>query len=126
MNLHYLILSVDEKECAITVRYFTDVLTEQMLTADPADTADQPVRCRTDYQLNLWRPDMSEDEVEDLILRSAPTTWLMMMEGQRAGVFKGTLGAAKKLAQKSKRTVSVSPLGTIDWPKRQKPVLPKS
>jgi hypothetical protein len=126
MNLHYRILSVDENECALTVRYFTDDLTERDLRTDPADKADTPVRCRTDYQLNLWRPGMTEDEVEDLILGSAPVDWLRMMEGRRNGAFAGTLTAARGLAQKSKRTVAVGPLGMIEWPQRSKPVLPKS
>jgi hypothetical protein len=126
MNLHYRILSVDENECAIIVRYFTDVLTEQELRTDPADTTDPPVRCRTDTNLNLWRPEMSEDEVEDLILNSAPIAWLMMMEGQRAGLFANTLTAAKGMAQKTKQTVAVSAIGMIERPPRPKPVLPKS
>src|SRR5262245_53966477 len=111
MNLHYRILGVDENECALTVRYFTDALIEEDLRTDPADKANPPVQCRTDYQLNLWRPDMTEDEVEDLILGAAPVDWLRMMEDRRTGAFAGTLTAARELAQKSKRTVSVSPLG---------------
>lgn len=80
MNLHYRILKLDETEFSFTVRYSTDLLSERELSIDPNEQSDTPARCRTDYNLTMWKPDMTEQELHLYILQSAPVDWLRLRE----------------------------------------------
>jgi hypothetical protein len=100
MNLHYRILNLDENEFSFTVRYFTDLLSERDLSIDPNEQSEAPARCRTDYNLNLWR-DMSEAQLHQHIAQSAPVLWLARKERAKAkspeyvqslAMAKGTVG----------------------------------
>jgi hypothetical protein len=79
VNIHYRVLSIDETECSLIVRYFTDELSEHDLRMDPSspDTG-SPERCRTDYNLTVWDQNISEQDLHDYIVRSAPHDWLKL------------------------------------------------
>jgi hypothetical protein len=72
MQIFYRVLSVDTNECAIEVRFWTDLLSEHELRTDPEDKNDPPLRCRTDNNINIWDPAMSQAEIHDYILSQAP------------------------------------------------------
>lgn len=78
MKIFYRIVSLDEKEGLMTVRYWTDFLSEVDLRQDPDDTSIPPKRCRTEYTLNLWQHNMSEDELHRQIINFAPKNWFRL------------------------------------------------
>lgn len=75
MQINYRILSVDEGERTMVVRYWTDRLSERALSILPDETGDTPARCRTDYNLSIADPAMSADQIHDYIVASAPVEW---------------------------------------------------
>jgi hypothetical protein len=75
MILKYRIISFDEADFSFTVRYFTDELSEFDLRLDPEDTTDPPLRCRTDYNLNMWR-NIDAAMLHRQLIENAPTQWL--------------------------------------------------
>lgn len=124
MNLHYRILSVDEDEFSFVVRYFTDELSEFDLRSDPADLTDPPVRCRTDYNLNLWR-EMTEEQLHQHIAQSAPVFWLSRKERAKAKSVEYVQSlASAKAAMGGTFTRPVLPSGAVDMsapPAKQTP-----
>lgn len=87
MNIKYRILSIDEKEHAFIVRYYTDILTEDYLTAFYEDDGSikrgpdgTPSRCRSDYNLTIFNVNATAEDVENLIKQSAPVEWFAMLE----------------------------------------------
>ena len=114
MNLHYRILSIDEHEFSFVVRFFTDALSEMDLRSDPTDPTDPPVRCRTDYNLNLWR-EMTDEQLHQHIAQSAPVHWLMRKERAKAktGEYVRSLASAKAVVG-AIFTRPVLPNGTVD------------
>jgi hypothetical protein len=88
MNIKYKILQIDTTEHSIIVRFYTDVLTEEMLssvkytdgTVEKND--DGTVKsCRTDYNINIWQtPSPTGEELDQYILRHAPVQWLELQE----------------------------------------------
>lgn len=88
-TVKYRILSVDTNEHSIVVRYFTDNITEEKLaTSYDSNNAivltanGYPVSCRTDYNINIFRtsPQPTSDDIQDIILHSAPVDWLRLQE----------------------------------------------
>lgn len=84
MEIKYKILNLDHKEHAIEVRYYTDVLTEELLIADKADTNKRedgsPWRCKTDYNLTIFKKPCTVEDVHAQIMSSAPIDWLDVKE----------------------------------------------
>jgi hypothetical protein len=114
MNLHYRILSIDEDEFSFAVRFFTDALSERELSIDPNEQSETPERCRTDYNLNLWR-EMTEDQLHQHIAQSAPVQWLMRKERAKAKTQEYVQSlASAKVALGARFTRPVLPNGTID------------
>lgn len=114
MTIYYRILSVDENEFSFVVRYYTDALSERELSIDPNEQSDTPERCRTDYNLNLWR-DMTEENLHQHIMQSAPVQWLMRKERVKARSPDYTLSIATvKAAVGSTFARPVLPSGAID------------
>lgn len=81
MNLKFKIISVDEAEQSIVVRFYTDKITEEML-ASQVDRDGNILRCRTD--VNITFPDAETrpkgDALEDYILRQAPVHFFNLKE----------------------------------------------
>lgn len=83
MNIHYKIVELWPDDHLIVVRYWTDLVTEEMLASDPNRKEDgTPVRCRTDVSLNLPVPSSSIDEIEKIAKNGAPIAWLKLMEAK--------------------------------------------
>lgn len=88
MKINYRILEVEEENHSITVRYFTDILTEELLASvfndDGSiriDANGRPIRCSTDYSITIYE-DLcpSEDIIIGKIMDSAPTQFLYIKE----------------------------------------------
>jgi hypothetical protein len=81
MNIHYKIVEVWPDDHLMVARYWTDVLTEEMLAGDANRNSDgTPVRCRTDVAINIPIPVPTGKELDVFIKRNAPLGWLKMME----------------------------------------------
>jgi len=86
MEIKYRILSVDKNEHSLIIRYYTDILTEEILTSyfgddgkPVIDDSGKPVRCRTDYNLSLWKTVYTEEELHDYIKQCAPAAWFKVL-----------------------------------------------
>lgn len=81
MNLHYKIIEAIEENHLIVVRYWTDKISEHMLSCDNfvRDTG-VPYRCRSDVSITLPIPVPPAEELEKLILANAPYGWLKTLE----------------------------------------------
>lgn len=88
MEVKYRIIGVYPEEHSISVRYFTDIVTEEMLATEfdannnPLLNEDGfPTRCRTDYYINIFNaPSPSEEEIIKIINYNAPYDWLNLQE----------------------------------------------
>jgi hypothetical protein len=85
MNIYYKILEVVPDEHSVVVRYYTDKFTEDMLDMDvehklPRREDGSPVRCRTDYNLNLPVPAPKGEELHQYLMRCAPVDWFDIKE----------------------------------------------
>lgn len=81
MNVNYKIVEVWPQDHLIVARYWTDVLTEEMLASNDFRKEDgTPVRCRSDVSITLPVPEPDEKELEKLIELQAPINWLKTLE----------------------------------------------
>lgn len=88
ISIKYKIIELVPEEHSITVRFFTDKITEDMLATEFNNEGDivrrndgSPLRCRTDYFINIMKtPTPSIDEVKEMIKLNAPAEWLYMQE----------------------------------------------
>lgn len=88
MNIKYKIIKIDPKEHCIVVRFYTDILTEEKLSAiltveglPVLDENGKVKQCRTDVNLALWQvPAPTGKELEDYILKNAPIAWFKLQE----------------------------------------------
>lgn len=88
INLKYRLLRADSNEHSIVVRYFTDIITEDMLATEfdhngaiMRTEGGWPTRTRTDYNINIWQvPSPSQEEIEKVIQGAAPADWLYLQE----------------------------------------------
>lgn len=78
MNLRYKIIEVNTNEHSIVVRFYTDLITEQMLATDVLDGVIR--RGRTDYSLDLPVPAPTGTTLERFIVSKAPLDWLATQE----------------------------------------------
>lgn len=76
--IKYKIVEVNTNEHSIVVRYYTDIITEEMLAIDILDGVIR--RCRTDYSIDLPVPTPTGTALIDLINSKAPTAWLNTQE----------------------------------------------
>lgn len=88
MLTKYKIIRVYEQDHSITVRFYTDIITEEVLAIRNPDTneillnADGSIQsCRTDYNITLWKvPTLTEEELDLEIQKHAPIQWLELQE----------------------------------------------
>jgi len=88
MEVNYRIISKDEENHSIVVRYFTDILTEDHLASsfDGAgniiyDPRGYPRNCRSDYNYNLYNfNNPTEAQIDAFIKERTPWMWLQTME----------------------------------------------
>ncbi len=77
--LKYKIVALHENENSITVRYYSEETPEHTLVAE-RDNEGNPIRYRTEYNINLPVPAPTEEALHNLILRAAPAGWLWTKE----------------------------------------------
>jgi hypothetical protein len=78
MNLKYKIIEVYPEQHSIVVRFYTDVITEQMLATDVLDGVIR--RGRTDYNIDLPIPAPTGDALAKFISTKAPWEWFAAQE----------------------------------------------
>jgi len=79
IKFYYKIIEANEEEQSITVRYWTDFLSEEELAADNNRNPDgTPVRCRTDYNFNIWDNTKTTEEIEEMIVSGFPREWFLL------------------------------------------------
>lgn len=76
--IKYKIIEADTSQHSIVVRYYTDIITEAMLSTDTLDGIIR--RCRTDYSFDLPIPTPTASELHDFIVARAPSAWLRTQE----------------------------------------------
>lgn len=76
--IKYKIIETDTSQHSIVVRYYTDIVTEALLSTDTVDGIIR--RCRTDYSFDLPVPTPTTAELHDLIVARAPAAWLRNQE----------------------------------------------
>jgi hypothetical protein len=84
MNIHYKIAEVWPQDHLIVARYWTDIITEEFLNSYP-DNPDRkedgsPIRCRSDVSITLPIPTPTGEDLENIIMRNAPSQWLRTLE----------------------------------------------
>jgi hypothetical protein len=84
MKLKYRIISTDPFAHSFVVRYYSDEVTEDQLASSflydsngkPYDIArtesGYPVSCHTELNLSPWKSEMTDEELEEQIISSAP------------------------------------------------------
>jgi hypothetical protein len=81
MNIHYKIVEIWPDDHLIVARYWTDNVTEQFLSnSDNYFPDGSPARCRSDVSITLPVPTPTGEDLENIILRNAPTYWLTALE----------------------------------------------
>ena len=80
MQIYYRILSLNEREGSILVRYWSDEMSERELSskAPGEETSDTPEHCRTDINYNIFDQKMTQDQLHDFLMDGAPEDWLGM------------------------------------------------
>lgn len=78
MNLKYKIIEVYPEQHSIVVRFYTDVITEEMLATDVLNGVIR--RGRTDFNIDLPFPAPTGDALKELIVSKAPSDWLATQE----------------------------------------------
>lgn len=119
MKIFYKVLLVDEPDGSILVRYWTDKLSEKELSMDPEETLDVPTKCYTDYALHLWNPQMSEQELHEVIRQQAPIQWFELQEKIKDPTIDTSLDMAQDLVGKV-FTYEVSDPNDIKTPHKKK------
>ena len=102
INIKYKIISVDESEQSILVRYWTDFLSEEELAIDDQKNEDgTPVRCRTDFNFNIWENVNTEEDLHNMISTHAPIDWFKLQYKVKNPNFDSSLPIVKNLLNKT-------------------------
>ena len=88
MKIYYRIISKDENEQNIVVRYWTDSISEDTLAVDyltgsiERDNYGHPKHCRTDYNFTLYDSELwkNESKLNEFIINNAPVSWFELKE----------------------------------------------
>jgi hypothetical protein len=97
MQINYRVLSVDETESSMIVRYWTDELSEKELSVDPEESSDTPAQCRTDYNISISDHSMSEEALHEFIISCAPVDWFNLKHKIKDPSVDTSLSVAKAL-----------------------------
>ena len=98
MNLRYKIVEVNTSEHSIVVRFYTDVITEEMLAVDVLDGVIR--RGRTDYSIDLPFPAPTGNALAEFIVSKAPVEWLATQEAVLNPVLDTSLSSVAELVGK--------------------------
>lgn len=110
MNIHYKIVEVWPQDHLIVARYWTDNVSEQFLSSNQGLKEDgSPYRCRSDVSITLPIPAPEDQELEELIMRNAPSYWLKTLEDVMDPNIDTSMSRIQKLAgQTFTKTVDLS------------------
>lgn len=105
MNIHYRILSKDDENHSMIVRYWTDIISEESLATElyedgspVLDESGHPRRGRTDYNLTLYNYEIPTDiQLHDIIVRNAPISFFKLLELRKTDPQKLDLSAVQSL-----------------------------
>jgi len=87
MEIKYRIIDFDPNQHSITVRYYTNLLTEDLLAISFNNDGTilrkddgTPARCQTDYHINIWKtnPPPTLDDIKRIANDSAPYDWFKL------------------------------------------------
>ena len=87
MEVKYRIIDFDPNQHSITVRYYTNLLTEDLLAISFNNDGTilrkddgTPARCQTDYHINIWKtnPPPTLDDIKRIANDSAPYDWFKL------------------------------------------------
>lgn len=128
MNLKYKIIEVYPEHHSIVVRFYTDIITEEMMATDVLDGVIR--RGRTDYAIDLPYPAPTGDALVQLISSKAPLDWLAAQEAVLNPVLDTSLSSISDLVgqelsprAQSTTSVEVTTDGALDIANPQ-PTLP--
>ena len=110
MNIHDKIVEVWPQDHLIVARYWTDNVSEQFLSSNQGLKEDgSPYRCRSDVSITLPIPAPEDQELEELIMRNAPSYWLKTLEDVMDPNIDTSMSRIQKLAgQTFTKTVDLS------------------
>jgi hypothetical protein len=81
MNIYYKIIELYPENHTAVIRFYTDVLTEQILASNAeVNKQGNPIRCRSDISINIPIPIPNDTELEKYILSFAPIEALKRQE----------------------------------------------
>jgi hypothetical protein len=88
MKINYRVLSYNEKDHSMSVRYWTDILSEDDLNAlfdeynnIVYNSNGYPVRTKTDMNITFYNnPNPSSNDIVNLIQKNVPTSWIYNLE----------------------------------------------
>jgi hypothetical protein len=88
MNINYRILSKDDEDHSLIIRYWTDIISEESLATSlntegniNVDDNGHPLRCRTDYNLTLYGLNSpTNTDLHSFAIRCAPIEFLRLLE----------------------------------------------
>lgn len=90
MKINYRVLSYSNEDHTMTVRYWTDIISEDDIASSfdeynriIYDLNGHPVRTRSDVNITFTNPNPSAVEVMNKISISSPSMWLYNMEQNR-------------------------------------------
>jgi hypothetical protein len=75
--LKYKIIELDTTQHSMVVRFYSSVITEEMLATDILDGVIR--RCRTDYSFDLPIPEPTGDDLVKFISDRAPKDWFKLL-----------------------------------------------
>lgn len=79
MNIKYKILSANPKEHSIIIRFYTDTITEEMLSIK--DDQGNVLGYKTDANINIWQvPAPTGQALQDYIMSFAPIGFFTLQE----------------------------------------------
>ena len=125
IKFYYKIIEANEDDQSITVRYWTDFLSEEELAADNNRNPDgTPVRCRTDYNYNLWDNKKTTEEIEEMIVSGFPREWFLLkyavktpdIDHTTTGRMKGVASLLNKTHERESQKIKQVDIPTLDTP----------
>lgn len=125
IKFYYKIIEANEEDQSITVRYWTDFLSEEELAADNNRNPDgTPVRCRTDYNYNLWDNKKTTEEIEEMIVSGFPREWFLLkyavktpdIDHTTTGRMKGVASLLNKTHERESQKIKQVDIPTLDIP----------
>lgn len=108
MNLKYKIIEVYPQYHQIVVRFYTDIITEQMLSVQVDENTGAILRCRTDYAIDLPVPAPTGDALDAFISKYAPRDWLQTQEAVLNPAIDTSLAAIQSLVNVEKVALPAS------------------